>query len=76
VADAAAAGQHVFGPVKLNQAMLGSRCPHLDCHLLPRLATDDPPQLVDMRDGELLLGDQEYARLAVDLRRELPAEVR
>jgi hypothetical protein len=29
-----------------------------------------------MRDGELLLGDQEYARLAVDLRRELPAEVR
>ena len=71
VADAAAAIQRVFAPVKINYAILGNLCPHIHCHLLPQFATDDPPRLLDMGDGQLLLTDQEYEQVVADLRREL-----
>jgi diadenosine tetraphosphate (Ap4A) HIT family hydrolase len=71
VADAAAALQRVFAPVKLNYAILGNLCPHVHCHLLPQFFTDDPPCLLDMADGQVLLNDQEYERIVAALRREL-----
>jgi len=71
IADAAAALQEVFTPVKINYAILGNQCPHLHCHLLPQFFTDDPPRLLDMADDELLLGEQEYAQIVADLRRAL-----
>lgn len=71
VADAAAALQRVFRPVKLNYAVLGNLCPHLHCHLLPQFAADDPPHVLDMADGQVLLTDQEYEQLVTELRREL-----
>jgi diadenosine tetraphosphate (Ap4A) HIT family hydrolase len=71
VADAAAAIQRVFAPVKINYAVLGNLCPHIHCHLLPQFATDDPPRLLDMGDGQLLLTDQKYQQMVADLRREL-----
>jgi diadenosine tetraphosphate (Ap4A) HIT family hydrolase len=71
VADAAAAIQRVFAPVKVNYAILGNLCPHIHCHLLPQFAADDPPRLLDMGDGQVLLTDQEYERIVAALRREL-----
>ena len=71
VADAAAAIQRVFAPVKINYAVLGNLCPHIHCHLLPQFATDIPPHVLDMGDSQVLLTDQQYEQIVADLRREL-----
>jgi diadenosine tetraphosphate (Ap4A) HIT family hydrolase len=71
VADTAAALQRVFGAVKINYAVLGNGCPHIHCHLVPLYAADNPPRLLDMGDGEVLLGRDGFAQIVADLRREL-----
>jgi len=73
VADAAAAIQRVFAPVKINYAILGNLCPHVHCHLLPQFVADHPPRLLDMAEGEVLLPEQEYEQILAKLRRELSA---
>jgi diadenosine tetraphosphate (Ap4A) HIT family hydrolase len=57
--------------VKINCAVLGNQCPHIHCHLLPQFATDNPPRLLDMADGEVLLAEQECEQLVAKLRQEL-----
>jgi diadenosine tetraphosphate (Ap4A) HIT family hydrolase len=71
VADTAAAVQHVFGAVKINYAVLGNLCPHVHCHLVPLYVADNPPPLLDMGDGEVLLDSDRFAQIVADLRREL-----
>jgi diadenosine tetraphosphate (Ap4A) HIT family hydrolase len=71
VADTAAALQRLFGAVKINYAVLGNGCPHIHCHLVPLYAADNPPRLLDMGDGEVLLDGNAFAQIVADLRREL-----
>jgi diadenosine tetraphosphate (Ap4A) HIT family hydrolase len=71
VADAAAAIQRVFAAVKINYAILGNQCPHIHCHVLPQLAGDNPPRLLDMTDGQVLLTDRQYEEILTHLRQEL-----
>jgi diadenosine tetraphosphate (Ap4A) HIT family hydrolase len=71
VADAAAAVQRVFAPVKINYAILGNLCPHLHCHLLPQFDADNPPRVLDMADEQVLLPDQAYEQTLASLRHEL-----
>jgi diadenosine tetraphosphate (Ap4A) HIT family hydrolase len=76
VADAAAAVQRVFAPVKINYAVLGNLCPHVHCHILPQFAADDGRHVLDMADGEVVLGDNECALLLTELRRALAEAAR
>jgi diadenosine tetraphosphate (Ap4A) HIT family hydrolase len=71
VASAARALQAVYRPVKINYAVMGTLCPHIHCHLLPRFQTHDPHAPLNMNEREVVLDDTEYQRIIGDLRREL-----
>jgi diadenosine tetraphosphate (Ap4A) HIT family hydrolase len=56
-ADVAASGQTIterFGPVKLDNLVMGHLCPHVHCHIYPQYSTDDPYALVDVQAGTVL----------------------
>lgn len=74
--DAAAVGraiEQLFSPVKLDNLVMGHRCPHVHCHLYPQYSSDDPYRLVDIGDGDRFLSDAELRpdveRLAAQLGR-------
>jgi len=41
--------------------VMGSLCPHVHCHLLPRSFADDPTKPVNMNEQQVFLVPDEYA---------------
>lgn len=74
VARAARALDRVFQPAKINYMVMGSLCPHVHCHLLPRSFADDPTKPVNMNEQQVFLVPDEYAARLDVLRRALAAD--
>jgi diadenosine tetraphosphate (Ap4A) HIT family hydrolase len=76
-ADVAAVGAAIsktFNPVKLNYLVMGSRAPHIHCHVFPHFADGDPIRNVDISEGDVVLGPDDTAARTKLLRRALAAE--
>ncbi|HZO27755.1 MAG TPA: hypothetical protein VFH48_17390 [Chloroflexota bacterium] len=54
--------------------VMGSLCPHVHCHLLPRSFADDPTKPVNMNEQQVFLVPDEYAARLDVLRRALAAD--
>jgi diadenosine tetraphosphate (Ap4A) HIT family hydrolase len=75
-ADVAAIGRVVtalFAPVKLDNLVMGHLCPHVHCHVYPQYRGDDPHALIDIRAGDVALGDPERQARIGAMRRSLLA---
>jgi len=76
--DVAAVGKVVtelFSPVKLDNLVMGHLCPHVHCHVYPQYRSDDPHALINVQEGDVRLGGDEWdARLRAmrDLLEEMP----
>ena len=68
VAVVGRAVSEVFDPVKIDNLVMGHRCPHVHCHVYPQYATDDPSGLVDISAGQVRLGDAERRRRVAEIR--------
>ena len=65
--DTAALGATIdglFHPVKIANLSMGFLCPHLHCHVFPYYSDDDPHALINVKEGEYCLCDDEWANLA------------
>lgn len=71
VASVGRAVERLYSPVKLNNLVMGARCPHVHCHVYPQYSDDDP-FVLDFGARERLVGDDELVpraeQLAVYLR--------
>jgi diadenosine tetraphosphate (Ap4A) HIT family hydrolase len=62
--DVAALGATVmdlFAPVKIANLSMGFLCPHLHCHVFPQYRGDDPHALIDIKEGDCSLPDDQWA---------------
>jgi diadenosine tetraphosphate (Ap4A) HIT family hydrolase len=69
--DVAVVGRAVsdlFHPVKIDNLVMGHRCPHVHCHVYPQYPTDDPFQLVDISAGEVRSSDAERRKRLAEIR--------
>jgi diadenosine tetraphosphate (Ap4A) HIT family hydrolase len=60
--DVASVGRAVtdlFHPVKLDNLVMGHRCPHLHAHVYPQYRDDDPFALLDISAGSTRLSDSQ-----------------
>lgn len=74
--DVAAVGlavSTIFQPVKIDNLVMGHRCPHLHCHVYPQYRYDDPLALVDISAGFKQLTPAEQHQRAALIRTALPA---
>lgn len=75
--DVAAVGRavtKVFRPVKIDNLVMGHRCPHVHCHVYPQYENDDPFKNVDISAGQVRLDHDERARRIGCLRQQLVAD--
>jgi diadenosine tetraphosphate (Ap4A) HIT family hydrolase len=68
VTSVGAAVMTVFEPVKLHYLVMGSRAPHVHCHVYPHFADGDPFRNVDISEGDVLLSEHETAERIALLR--------
>ncbi len=47
----------MFHPVKVDNLVMGHRCPHLHAHVYPQYGDDDPFTLLDISAGSVRLSD-------------------
>ena len=75
--DVAAVGRAIsemFRPVKLANLSMGFRMPHFHCHVYPQYEDDDPRRLIDVTEGEVRLGEVQWAERVAAMRRLLQRE--
>ena len=61
--DIAALGatiNELFQPVKIADLSMGFLCPHLHCHVFPLYSDDDPHALINVREGDHYLSEDEW----------------
>lgn len=63
--DTAALGatiNELFQPVKIANLSMGFRCPHLHCHVFPLYSNDDPHALINIKEGDHYLSEDEWTK--------------
>jgi len=61
----------IYHPAKINYGVFGNLCPHVHCHLVPRMYGDDPTKPPNMTEEEVHLTMAEYTSIIETLRRQL-----
>jgi diadenosine tetraphosphate (Ap4A) HIT family hydrolase len=76
--DVAALGATVmelFQPVKIANLSMGFLCPHLHCHVFPQYPSDDPHALVNIKEGDVYLSDDDQQDRLYQMRRLLSSHL-
>ena len=76
--DVAALGATVmelFQPVKIANLSMGFLCPHLHCHVFPQYPSDDPHALINVKEGDCFLPEDDWASRLSQMRRLLSSHL-